>query len=111
MAELWGAINGMQLAAYLPIVNIKLPDTAGSFSSAIAGIVTFDIPNVDMEFIFAQTISFPEDDSIMNDIRLDVISDETEINGVSWTDLKGYFWSDPYFDKKAFADSLNVKDK
>ena len=42
----------------------------------------------------------------MYDIEEEQISDETKINGVEWNILKERFWSDPYFDRKAFAVSL-----
>ena len=32
MSQLWGVINGMQLAAYLPIINVEIPFAAGKFS-------------------------------------------------------------------------------
>ena len=44
-------INGMQIASYLPIINIPISGDAGKFSSQIAEIVTFDIPDVDMELL------------------------------------------------------------
>ena len=61
LAQLWGFINGMQLAAYLPIINVPIPENAGKFSGFIAGIVTFDIPGADMEAFIGDFSSCPAD--------------------------------------------------
>ena len=83
LAELWGAINGMQLAANQPIINIEIPHLAASFSSAIAEVVTFDFDhtNYDEAFGWLSFFELPEDDPIMTDLRLD---DATMINGKLW---------------------------
>ena len=52
ISQIWGAINGMQIASYFPIVNIAFAENAAEFSGSVAAIVTFDIPGVDMEFVF-----------------------------------------------------------
>ena len=49
LSQIWGMINGLQLAAYLSLINIKIPLIAGEFCSHVASIVTFDIPDVTME--------------------------------------------------------------
>ena len=61
LAQLWGFINGMQLSAYLPIVNVPISENAREFSGIIAGIVTFDIPGVNMESAFLGLTECPED--------------------------------------------------
>ena len=59
-----------------------MPENAGKFSGIIAGIVTFDIPEVDMEFLFAGLTECPEDpeeETFMLDLRDEAISDKSEI--------------------------------
>ena len=75
MAEIWGAINGMQLAAYLPIINIPISGNAGAFSGFIAGVVTFDVPGIDMESVFGSAVECPEEDSILTDLVEEILSD------------------------------------
>ena len=80
LAEIWGAINGMQLAAYQPVVNIPIAENAAEFSSAVVGIVTFDIPDVDME-ILGPVVECPEDDGVFTDLVEETINYNTTING------------------------------
>ena len=68
----------MQLSAYLPIINVPVPEIAGEFSGKIAGIVTFDIPNFDMEFVFGgltECPEEPEDDTFLTNLREESLSD------------------------------------
>ena len=75
-------INGIQLIAYLPIINISIPQQTSEFSGFIAGIVTFDIPNIDMETTFhLETFECPEQDGIFTDLIEEDLSGETYIAG------------------------------
>ena len=58
----------MQIAAYQPIVNIDLPTIAGSFSSAVAGIITFDLPYIDLDNVTFDLLDLPENDGILTDL-------------------------------------------
>ena len=46
LAQLWGMINGMQIAVHLTAFNVQMPDDDMSevFVDTLAGVVTFDIP-------------------------------------------------------------------
>ena len=79
-------INGLQLAAYLPIINIKIPEAAGKFCGEVANIVTFDIPNVEMEQIplLGKYLECPEEDSIFKDLEQESYSDQTIVGGFHW---------------------------
>ena len=59
----------MQLASYLPIVNIAFAENAAEFSGDVAAIVTFDIPGIDMEFVLLGLVDCPEEDAILSDWR------------------------------------------
>ena len=75
LSMIWGTINAMQIAAYMPIINMSIPGNAGAFSKAIAGIVTFDIPGVDMESVFGDIVKCPDDDDILTDLDDESLSD------------------------------------
>ena len=68
LSQLWGMINGMQIASYLPIINISIGGIAGTLSAFIAGIVTFDIPGVDMESVLGSWFACPEEDAILSNL-------------------------------------------
>ena len=51
LSSIWGMINGIQLAAYLPLISIDIPEKTTKYSGFIAEIVTFDIPDLDMESV------------------------------------------------------------
>ena len=99
MSELWGAINGLQIAAFQPIVNINLPKLAGSFSSSIAGIVTFDIPYVDLDTWTFGSLDLPDDDGILKDLEEEFISGDTKLSGKKWNELKDLIYFNSYFDR------------
>ena len=67
----------MQLAAYLPIVNVPISENVGKFSGIIAGIVTFDIPDTDMETFIGDFSSCPEDPegSFLRELQEEPVSD------------------------------------
>ena len=83
----------MQIASYLPIVNIAFADNAAEFSGNVAAIVTFDIPGVDMEFVFRGLADCPEEDTILTDWRQEPISDETKLNEKTWAQVRPIFQS------------------
>ena len=62
-------INGIQMVSYLPLVNVPIPKGAATFSGSVTEIITFDIPNLDMETVLSYFDSFqcPDDDAIFTD--------------------------------------------
>ena len=53
-------INGVQLAVYLSLSNIPISENALNVCQAIVDVVTFDIPDVDMEFVLGSLVECPE---------------------------------------------------
>ena len=100
----------MQLASYLPIINIEFPADAGEFSSKIAEVVTFEIPGLDLDLL-GDFIECPEDDGYLSDIREEPISDETTIRGERWSELKKQYLLDPYFDSLSYLNALDEGEK
>ena len=90
----------MQIAAYMPIINLKISDNAAEFSAFIAEVVTFDLPDVDMEII--PLLELPEEDPILSDLVESPISDATTLNGYSWKELKAFFPYLPSSERKEF---------
>ena len=99
MSELWGAINGLQIAAFQPIVNISLPKLAGYFSASIAGIVTFEIPYVDLDTWTFGSLNLPDNDGILKDLEEEFISGDTKLGGIKWNELKDKLYFNSYFDR------------
>ena len=68
------------------MINIRTPEHAAEFSAKIAGVVTFDFPLIDFDFVFGWIAGFelPKFDPIMTDLRQESISDETLVDGVRW---------------------------
>ena len=68
---------------------------ASVFNNFMAGIATFDIPDVDMESVFeplTTALNCPEEDGISMGVVEEEINDQTVIGGVEWKDLKlNYF--------------------
>ena len=71
LSQVWGMINGVQLAVYLPLSNVPISQNAIEVCSAIAEVVTFDIPGIDMESVFGSIVECPEQDGILTDFRED----------------------------------------
>ena len=93
-------LNGIQLAAYLPLINIDIPDNAAKFSGFIAEVVTFDIPDVEMETVLSHDkFQCPEDDQNFSDINTESYSDQTVISSYKWAELRNMLWNDPYFNR------------
>ena len=59
-----------------------------------------------MEYVFRGLIVCPKDDEILTDWRQASISDETELKGMTWAELKPMFINMDYFTKKEYIDSL-----
>ena len=55
-----------------------------------------------MEFVFQGLIVCPEDDQILTDWRQEKISDETELKGITWAELKPIFINMDYHEKKKY---------
>ena len=85
----------MQLASYLPIINIPIAENVAVFSRVIAEIVTFDIPDIDMESVSMGALECPENDTILTELEEVTISDQTTIKGIPWSELKLKFASAP----------------
>ena len=57
----------------------------------VAGIVTFDIPDVDMESTLGSAFECPEEDSILSYLMEEPISDETIVALKTWKEIKVLF--------------------
>ena len=52
LAQLWGMINGMQIAVHLTAFNVNLPDGPSKvFVEALADIATFDTPFLNVSYL------------------------------------------------------------
>ena len=64
-------INGLQLLAYLPLVNLLFPENMMAVVSVISSIVSFDIPFVDIYTlalpVFGPIFEPPFDDAVLTD--------------------------------------------
>jgi hypothetical protein len=49
MAQLWGMINGMQIALNIPAMNIDMPAPVFKVVSKIVMVACFDIPGLTLE--------------------------------------------------------------
>ena len=87
-------------------MNIDLPKLAGSFSSSVAGIITFDIPYVDLDTWTLNSIDLP-DDEILSDLEEQSISGDTELGGHKWNDLKDLLYLNSFFNRLEFIYELN----
>ena len=47
LAQIWGMINGLQLAMHLPTLNLSFPEVAFTVVEKLLGVFTFDIPTVE----------------------------------------------------------------
>ena len=82
-------INGIQLIAYLPLINIAIPEKPAKYSGFIAEMVTFDIPDLDMESVLGfDMFQCPDDDQIFTEINTESYSDKTVISGYKWAELR-----------------------
>ena len=91
----------MQIASYTPIVNIKVSSDTGEFAAFIAAIVTFDIPDVDMESVLP-FLAFKEDEIYLEDLNEEVLTDLTQIKDVLWLELKYLYMQTSSFDSATF---------
>ena len=78
---------------------MPIASNAGIFSQIIAGVVTFDIPGIDMESVLGSAFECPEEDSILTDLREQTISEDTIVNEMTWSEIK-VLYEDPYFDRR-----------
>ena len=61
-----------------------------------------------MEFVFGWCgMEMPEEDPILMDIDEEAVSDETEIDGVPWSEFKITFMHDPCWARKDCGQSLS----
>ena len=79
----------------------------------MAAIVTFDIPDVDMEAIplLGKWTKCPDDDGLLTDMEETPISDKTEIQGIKWAILRDELWTNPYFQAYNFTKNLSEEER
>ena len=92
------------MGVYLSMTNVPIPVNASIFNNFMAGIATFDLPDVDMESVFqplTSALDCPEEDAISMGIEDEVeINDQTLIDGVEWKDLKFDYFQSPNYNRK-----------
>ena len=114
LAQLWGTINGIQIGVYLSLTNVPTPENASYFNNFLAAVVTFDIPDVDMESTFGVIIpvlNMPEDDSLLIGDEDEELSDLTQVGGTAWKDIKLDYFYAPNFDRKRLFETLSQEDQ
>ena len=66
------------MGVYLSMTNVPIPMNASVFNNFMAGIATFDIPDVDMESVFeplTTALNCPEEDGISMGVEEEEIND------------------------------------
>ena len=97
------------------MTNVPIPVNASVFNNFMAGIATFDIPDVDMESVFGtltEALNCPEEDGISMGVEdEEEISDQTMVGGVEWKELKVDYFQSPNYNRKLLYDQLSAKDQ
>ena len=104
-------INGIQLGVYMPLTNVPIPENASEFTQFVAGVVTFDIPEVDMESVFGSIVECPEDDDILTELDEERLSESSTVGGVQWSEIKINYFQQPNFDRKSLFNALDETDQ
>ena len=93
------------------MINIPIPTKTSDFSGFIAEIVTFDIPELDMENVmYFENFQCPEYDEIFTDLIQETYSDYTLISGYEWRELRDSLWNDPYFNRILLLEQMSPSD-
>jgi len=61
LSQVWGMINGLQLPVHYPALDVEFPESTNRVVEILLGVVTFDIPYVNLVDMFGSQLELPED--------------------------------------------------
>ena len=56
--------------------------------------------------LFGSLAKCPDEDNILTDLKEEVLTEWTLVAGFQWSDLRQHLLNDPFFNGRAFVDSL-----
>jgi len=67
LSQVWGMINGLQLPVHYPALDVEFPESTEDGVEILLGVVTFDIPYVNLVDGLGSVIALPEDHDFTDD--------------------------------------------